>query len=55
MNGSGILIIKTYDIKDYIIIIIENNGPKIEEENICKIFEAGFTTKNNIEKIMDMD
>ncbi|WP_252246638.1 ATP-binding protein [Clostridium sp. ZBS4] len=50
MNGSGILIIKTYDIKDYIIIIIENNGPKIEEENICKIFEAGFTTKNNIEK-----
>ncbi|MBN1051073.1 ATP-binding protein [Clostridium botulinum] len=50
MNGSGILIIKTYDIKDYIIIIIENNGPKIEKENICKIFEAGFTTKNNIEK-----
>ncbi|MBN1066981.1 ATP-binding protein [Clostridium botulinum] len=50
MNGSGILIIKTYDIKDYIIVIIENNGPKIEKENICKIFEAGFTTKNNIEK-----
>ncbi|WP_252231677.1 ATP-binding protein [Clostridium sp. ZBS15] len=49
MGKTGILIIKTYDIKDYVVIIIENNGPKIEEENICKIFEAGFTTKNNTE------
>ncbi|NFO12490.1 ATP-binding protein [Clostridium botulinum] len=50
MKETGILIIKTYDIKDYVVIIIENNGPKIEEKNICKIFEAGFTTKNNTEK-----
>ncbi|HBJ1648364.1 MULTISPECIES: ATP-binding protein [Clostridium] len=50
MKETGILIIKTYDIKDYVVIIIENNGPKIEEDNISKIFEAGFTTKNNSEK-----
>ncbi|NFA44438.1 ATP-binding protein [Clostridium botulinum] len=50
MSGNGILIIKTYNNNYNVIIIIENNGPKIEEENIYKIFESGFTTKNNTEK-----
>ncbi|AOR22838.1 sensor histidine kinase [Clostridium taeniosporum] len=50
MKGSGILIIKTYDVENFVVIIIENNGPKIKEENISRIFEPGFTTKNNAEE-----
>lgn len=50
MNGCGILIIRTYDLENNILIIIENNGPKIEKENIYKIFKPGFTTKNNSNK-----
>ncbi|SFC27752.1 sensor histidine kinase [Clostridium uliginosum] len=50
MNGIGIIIIKTYNLNKNLVINIENNGPKIEEKNIHKIFDAGFTTKDNIDK-----
>ena len=50
MNGKGIIIAKAYEQSDEIVIRIENNGPKIEEKFIDKIFEAGFTTKDNYEK-----
>ena len=31
-------------------IEIENNGPMIEEKDIIKIFEHGFTTKENSDR-----
>lgn len=45
MCGEGKIKIETYDLDDDIYILIENNGPKIEEEIINKIFKIGFTTK----------
>ena len=30
-----------------VVIKIQNNGPKIEDEIIDKIFDVGFTTKEN--------
>ena len=50
MNGEGIIIAKAYEQVDNIVIKIENNGPKIDEKFIERIFEAGFTTKDNDEK-----
>lgn len=50
MNGRGILIIRTYDVDNNILIIIENNGPQIKKENIYKIFNPGFTTKKDLSK-----
>ena len=50
MNGDGIIIAKVYDQVDNIIIKIENNGPKIDDKFRDKIFEPGFTTKENNEK-----
>lgn len=35
--------------KEQLVIEIENNGPKIDEETKTKIFQTGFTTKKNEE------
>lgn len=50
MNGEGTIIVKIFEHIESLIIKIENNGPKIDEEHMGKIFEAGFTTKNNTDK-----
>ncbi|OOM80287.1 sensor histidine kinase CitA [Clostridium puniceum] len=49
MNGEGIIIAKSYEYSGNAIIKIENNGPKIEEHNLGKIFKVGFTTKDNVD------
>ena len=50
MNEKGLITIRTYYGINNIIIKIQNNGPKIEDEIIEKIFEVGFTTKKNTNK-----
>ena len=50
MEGKGIIIAKMYEQLDSLVIKIENNGPQIKEEDFEKIFQAGFTTKDNSEK-----
>ena len=47
---NGIINAKTYREEDNVIIIIENNGPKIEEDQLENIFSAGFTTKRNYDR-----
>lgn len=47
MGGKGIIIVKSYEYSQNIVIKIENNGPKIPEEDLENIFKAGFTTKEN--------
>lgn len=47
MNQKGIIEIRTYYSLKYNVIIIKNNGPKIEENVINKIFTAGFSTKES--------
>ncbi len=46
VGENGLIIIKTYKIFGNIYIAIKNNGPKIDDEMIDKIFEPGFTTKS---------
>ncbi len=48
MDEKGIITIRTYYKMNNIVIKIQNNGPKIEDEIIGKIFNAGFTTKKDI-------
>lgn len=50
MNEKGLITIRTYYGINNIIIKIQNNGPKIKDEIIDKIFEVGFTTKENKSK-----
>ena len=50
MNGQGIIIAKSYEYLGNAVIKIENNGPKIDEQHLAKIFESGFTTKDNSDK-----
>lgn len=47
MDRKGIIEIKTYYSIKYIILKIKNNGPKIEDSIVNKIFESGFSTKEN--------
>ena len=47
LNGKGLLTIKTYYSYNSIILLIENNGPKISSKIIDKIFEEGFSTKKD--------
>ena len=47
LNGKGLLMIKTYYSYNSIILLIENNGPKISSKIIDKIFEEGFSTKKD--------
>lgn len=50
MNGTGVIEIETYCILDFNIIKVKNNGPKIKEDIIDKIFQVGFSTKENKNK-----
>lgn len=47
LNGSGLLMIKTYYTLNYVVINIQNNGPRIDDDIIEKIFQQGFSTKEN--------
>ena len=47
LNGSGLLMIKTYYTLNYVVINIQNNGPRIDDDIIEKIFQRGFSTKEN--------
>ena len=47
LNGKGLLMIKSYYSYNYIVILIQNNGPEIDKDLIEKIFEEGFSTKKN--------
>lgn len=46
---NPIIKFKSYNIHNAVVINISNNGPKIPKEIISKIFEAGFSTKSNID------
>lgn len=50
MNRKGIININTYYCENNVIIKIQNNGPKIDECILEKIFDEGFTTKDNKDK-----
>lgn len=50
MEGTGIIIAKAYNTDNSIHIKLENNGPKIEDNIVNKIFESGFTTKKDNDK-----
>lgn len=50
MNKTGILTIRTYYGINNIFIKIKNSGPKIDDNIIDKIFNAGFTTKKDKDK-----
>lgn len=47
INGKGLLMIKSYYSLNHVIISIQNNGPEIEKHMIDRIFEEGFSTKDN--------
>ena len=50
LNGKGIIEVTTYYAIRSVIVQIKNNGPKIDECIIDKIFDTGFTTKENQNK-----
>ena len=50
VSGSGIIIAKSYESLGNAVILLSNNGPKIEEHYLKDIFNAGFTTKDNTDK-----
>lgn len=50
MRNKGTLIAKSFEELKNIIITIENDGEKIPEEVIDKIFDLGFTTKKDNDK-----
>lgn len=50
MNSTGFIEIKTCHSLNFNIIKIKNNGPKIKEDIIDKIFQTGFSTKENKNK-----
>ncbi|SHJ48410.1 response regulator [Paramaledivibacter caminithermalis] len=45
-NDRGLIRIKVYQQEGYVICEIKDNGPGIEKQNINKIFNPFFTTKN---------
>lgn len=47
MDGTGLITVKAYKRIDNIVIKIQNNGPKIDDNIIDDIFNLGFSTKNN--------
>ncbi|MDM0471734.1 ATP-binding protein [Clostridium perfringens] len=49
LHGSGSIKINTYYSFNYFVLKIQNNGPKIPKKILDKIFDNGFTTKENKE------
>ncbi|MGJ0701424.1 sensor histidine kinase, partial [Clostridium perfringens] len=49
LDGSGSIKISTYYSFNYFVLKIRNNGPKIPDKILNKIFDTGFTTKENKE------
>ncbi|EGT3601358.1 GHKL domain-containing protein [Clostridium perfringens] len=49
LNGCGSIKISTYYSFSYFVLKIQNNGPKIPDKILNKIFDTGFTTKENKE------
>lgn len=47
VDGDGLITTRTYKLIDKIIIKVQNNGPKIDDNIIDKIFDLGFSTKKN--------
>ncbi|GAB6168417.1 hypothetical protein JCM1393_08770 [Clostridium carnis] len=47
LDGKGLITARTYIRFDNILIVIQNNGPKIPDNIIEKIFEPGFSTKKS--------
>ncbi|WP_291653347.1 ATP-binding protein [Clostridium sp.] len=47
LNGKGLLMINSYYSFNYVLISIQNNGPEIDKKIIDRIFEEGFSTKEN--------
>lgn len=47
MKNRGVITIRTYYEFNKFVIKIQNNGPKIEENIINKIFEPGFSTQKD--------
>ncbi|MBZ0303677.1 MAG: cyclic nucleotide-binding domain-containing protein [Anaerolineae bacterium] len=45
LNGRGVIIIRTRQEADQVVVEIEDNGPGIPETVLPRIFEAFFTTK----------
>ena len=52
LEGKGLLMIRSFYNYNLIVISIQNNGPEIDKNVINRIFEQGFSTKENKEKIM---
>ena len=50
MNETGVIEVKSYYSMNHVIVKIKNNGPKIKDDIIDKIFDVGFSTKENINK-----
>lgn len=46
IKKKGIIIIRGYQQKDYLVIEIEDDGAGIPQEHLDKIFDPFFTTKN---------
>ena len=49
MNNKGTIIIEGESTKEHKIVHFKNNGPKIKDENLNKIFEPFYTTKKRKE------
>ncbi|MDM0837089.1 ATP-binding protein [Clostridium perfringens] len=49
LDGSGSIKINTYYSFNYFVLKIQNNGPEIPDKILNKIFDSGFTTKENKE------
>lgn len=50
LKGKGLLMIKSFYDYNNIVITIQNNGPEIDKKIIGKIFDQGFSTKENKNK-----
>lgn len=50
LEGKGLLMIRSFYNYNSIVISIQNNGPEIDKNVINRIFEHGFSTKENKEK-----